>query len=99
MSRIVFHALIDLISLQPADSKHADSFHTVEVFVEKWLTEEQYANAKADGLLAWQENENLPINIKQESPERIPLENKDNQAEEERPRAISTTAITLSRVS
>ncbi|KAH7344006.1 hypothetical protein B0J17DRAFT_199169 [Rhizoctonia solani] len=76
----------------PADSKHADNFHMVDVFVEKWLTEEQYAHAKTDGLLAWQENENLPTPIKQESPEKVLEVGKENQAEEEQPRV---TAITL----
>ncbi|CAE6404741.1 unnamed protein product [Rhizoctonia solani] len=78
----------------PADSKHADNFHMVDVFVEKWLTEEQYVRAKADGLLAWQENDNLPSPIKQESPEKVLEKGKENQEneEEERPRI---TAITL----
>ncbi|CUA70371.1 Zinc finger protein DZIP1L [Rhizoctonia solani] len=75
----------------PADSKHADNFHMVDVFVEKWLTEEQYVRAKADGQLAWQENENLPSPVKRESPEKV-LEGKENQTEEERPRV---TAIAL----
>ncbi|CEL59343.1 hypothetical protein RSOLAG1IB_03276 [Rhizoctonia solani AG-1 IB] len=78
----------------PADSKHADNFHMVDVFVEKWLTEEQYVRAKVDGLLAWQENENLPSPVKQESPEKVLEKGKENQEneEEERPRV---TAIAL----
>lgn len=66
----------------------------VDVFVEKWLTEEQYVRAKADGLLAWQENENLPSPVKQESPEKVLEKGKENQEneEEERPRV---TAIAL----
>ncbi|KAG9096982.1 hypothetical protein FRC06_008129 [Ceratobasidium sp. 370] len=80
----------------PADSKHADNLHMVEVFVEKWLNEEQYARAKADGLLAWQENENLPKDAKA-GPTEKPSEGKENQSQTERPRAISTTAITVSR--
>ncbi|KAG8747441.1 hypothetical protein FRC10_001112 [Ceratobasidium sp. 414] len=80
----------------PTDSKHADNLHMVEVFVEKWLDEEQYAKAKADGLLAWQENENLPKDVKTSSTDK-PSEGKENQSQEERPRAISTTAITVSR--
>jgi hypothetical protein len=69
----------------------------VEVFVEKWLTEEQYAKAKAEGLLAWQESENLPKDAKSGSIEKAP-EGKENQSQDERPRAVSTTAITVSRV-
>ncbi|KAG9127362.1 hypothetical protein FRC07_014658 [Ceratobasidium sp. 392] len=80
----------------PKDSKHADNLHMVEVFVEKWLNEEQYAKAKADGLLAWQENENLPKDVKVASTDKAP-EGKENQGQEERPRAVSTTAITVSR--
>ncbi|CAE7183033.1 unnamed protein product [Rhizoctonia solani] len=76
----------------PADSKHADNFHMVDVFVEKWLTEEQYVRAKADGLLAWQESDNLPSPVKQESPEKVLGGGKENQAGEEQPRV---TAITL----
>ncbi|QRV87468.1 Zinc finger protein DZIP1L [Ceratobasidium sp. AG-Ba] len=80
----------------PADSKHADSFHMIDVFVEKWLNEEQYAKAKADGLLAWQENENLVKESKSTPSDKAP-EGKENQNQEERPRSISTTAITVSR--
>ncbi|KAJ1308435.1 hypothetical protein OPQ81_004140 [Rhizoctonia solani] len=76
----------------PADSKHADNFHMVDVFVEKWLTEAQYAKAKADGLLAWQENDNLPSPVKKESPEKVLEGGKENQNEEDPPRV---TAITL----
>ncbi|CAE6524882.1 unnamed protein product [Rhizoctonia solani] len=76
----------------PADSKHADNFHMVDVFVEKWLTEEQYVKAKADGLLAWQENENLPSPTKQDSSQKALEGGKENQTEEERPRV---TAIAL----
>ncbi|KAF8681084.1 hypothetical protein RHS04_03558 [Rhizoctonia solani] len=77
----------------PADSKHADNFHMVDVFVEKWLTEEQYVRAKADGLLAWQESDNLPSPVKQESPEKVLEKGKENQEneEEERPRITSVT--------
>ncbi|KAG8691720.1 hypothetical protein FRC11_012004 [Ceratobasidium sp. 423] len=75
----------------PADSKHADNFNMVDVFVEKWLTEEQYAKAKADGLLAWQESDNLPSPVKQESPEKVIEGGKENQTEEERPRVTSIT--------
>ncbi|KAF8759757.1 hypothetical protein RHS01_02061 [Rhizoctonia solani] len=77
----------------PADSKHADNFHMVDVFVEKWLTEEQYVRAKADGLLAWQESDNLPSPVKQESPEKVLEKGKENQEneEEEKPRITSVT--------
>ncbi|KAF8897910.1 hypothetical protein BD779DRAFT_408507 [Infundibulicybe gibba] len=40
----------------PQDSQHPDRSANLEVFVECWLTDEEYKNAKAQHLLAWQDS-------------------------------------------
>jgi hypothetical protein len=39
----------------PEDSQHPDRDANLEVYVETWLTEEEYQDAKAQHLLAWQD--------------------------------------------
>lgn len=44
------------ITLQPKDSQHPDRDANLQVCVECWLTEEEYRDAKAQHLLAWQDS-------------------------------------------
>ena len=41
--------------MQPADSVHPDRDEHIEVFVEEWLTDEDYQTAKDTQQLAWQQ--------------------------------------------
>lgn len=41
---------------QPKDSEHPDRSANISVFVETWLSEEQYQEAKERQELAWQES-------------------------------------------
>ncbi|KAG6891716.1 hypothetical protein C0992_010119 [Termitomyces sp. T32_za158] len=60
----------------PEDSQHPDRQANFEVYVETWLTEEEYREAKDQQLLAWQDS-NKPSAEPQtptiESPEEVPL--------------------------
>ncbi|PPR05214.1 hypothetical protein CVT26_012290 [Gymnopilus dilepis] len=70
--------------VMPKDSQHPDRDVNLQVYVESWLTEEEYAEAKAQHLLAWQdplpetptqENGKLSLNITQSniaSPQGLP---------------------------
>ncbi|KAF9006704.1 hypothetical protein BDQ17DRAFT_1352230 [Cyathus striatus] len=42
--------------VMPKDSQHPDREANLEVFVETWLTEEEYEDAKSQHLLAWQDS-------------------------------------------
>ncbi|KAG6854369.1 hypothetical protein C0991_007874 [Blastosporella zonata] len=44
----------------PEDSQHPDRQANLEVYVESWLTEEEYREAKEQQLLAWQDSSNKP---------------------------------------
>ena len=46
-----------LIWCQPVDSKHPDRSASVTAIVERWYTEEQYAEAKDAHELAWQDSD------------------------------------------
>jgi hypothetical protein len=59
---------------QPQDSLHPDKDENLEVYVECWLTEEEYQEAKEKMRLAWQDSpkasaepENLSVKIPQVS--------------------------------
>ena len=41
---------------QPEDSEHPDRQVHIDVFVETWLTEEEYQEAKDKQVLAWQQS-------------------------------------------
>jgi hypothetical protein len=41
---------------QPEDSQHPDRDANLEVYVETWLTDDEYQDAKEEHLLAWQDS-------------------------------------------
>lgn len=55
--------------LQPRDSQHPDREANHQIYVETWLTEEEYQDAKSKQLLAWQE----PPLHSPEAPEKLSL--------------------------
>jgi hypothetical protein len=55
--------------LQPRDSQHPDREANHQIYVETWLTEEEYQDAKSKQLLAWQE----PPLRSPEAPEKLSL--------------------------
>jgi hypothetical protein len=55
--------------LQPRDSQHPDREANHQIYVETWLTEEEYQDAKSKQLLAWQE----PPPYSPEAPEKLSL--------------------------
>lgn len=55
--------------VMPVDSIHPDRDANLEVFVESWLTEEEYQDARESHLLAWQDSPRRSI-----SPEKLPLD-------------------------
>ncbi|KAG6885468.1 hypothetical protein C0993_001333 [Termitomyces sp. T159_Od127] len=60
----------------PEDSQHPDRQANFEVYVETWLTEEEYREAKDQQLLAWQDSNKAsaePQTPTIESPEEVPL--------------------------
>ncbi len=46
--------------VQPKDSQHPDREEHVQVFIETWLTEEEYQDAKNQHRLAWQDDSPRP---------------------------------------
>lgn len=49
--------------MQPKDSQHPDRDANLQVFVETWLTEEEFQEAKAQKRLAWQDSPKPPIEL------------------------------------
>jgi len=61
-----FHDFLhSLITSQPSDSQHPDKDVMIEVVVEAWLTEDEYAFAKERFELAWQDP---PADVEMETP-------------------------------
>lgn len=52
-----------LIKLQPKDSEHPDRRANVDVYVETWLSEEEYQLAKKRNELAWQSPQSSTIDL------------------------------------
>ena len=48
---------------QPKDSEHPDRRANVDVYVETWLSEEEYQLAKERNELAWQSPQSSPIDL------------------------------------
>jgi len=44
------------LSIQPKDSQHPDRTEHLNICIETWLTEEEYQEAKAQHILAWQDS-------------------------------------------
>ncbi|KAF8338855.1 uncharacterized protein EI90DRAFT_3039436 [Cantharellus anzutake] len=45
----------------PLDSQHRDKAETINVWVDNWFTEEEYLEAKAKGIFAWQQEEKKAV--------------------------------------
>jgi hypothetical protein len=58
--------------LQPKDSQHPDRDANLQVCIETWLTEEEYQEAKAQHMLAWQDESPPPA--PSEHPEKLTLD-------------------------
>lgn len=50
-------------TIKPKDSEHPDRDVNIEVFVEAWLSEEEYQSAKEHRELAWQSPQNTAIEL------------------------------------
>src|SRR6266436_3761773 len=58
------------------DSQHRDKVETIDVWVDVWFTEDEYLDAKARGIFAWQQAEKKVAEVETQvssSPTRRPL--------------------------